>query len=220
MFRKYGKVVKKLLTQRFYFYFFRGFPNIVKSTLGLTHPKKWTTHQMNAQKKIKSSCAVVCSEPACFPFNPRLNLRLKVTTTQPLNILQWMIWQSSDLEVMWSAKSKIQWQLYHVIQKQKVLLLFPSAAVCGYISRDRSCSQNHVFLHMIFKVFWKSLSQFSTYGRRGNECCLLSFARVPMSWASNWAVRFRPPTLQTAPFSGPLDCFCNFKWMMRLSLAQ
>lgn len=124
MFRKYGKVVKKLLTQRFYFYFFRGFPNIVKSTLGLTHPKKWTTHQMNAQKKIKSSCAVVCSEPACFPFNPRLNLRLKVTTTQPLNILQWMIWQSSDLEVMWSAKSKIQWQLYHVIQNKKCYYFF------------------------------------------------------------------------------------------------
>lgn len=50
---------------------------------------------------------------------------------------------------------------------------------------------------------------FSTYGGWGNECCILSFARFLMSSASNWAVRFRlpPPSLQTAPFSGPLNSF-------------
>lgn len=58
---------------------------------------------------------------------------------------------------------------------------------------------------MVFKVFWKSISQCQHIMEGGgNECFVLSFARFLMSSASDWAARFRllPLSLQTAPLSG------------------
>lgn len=63
--------------------------------------------------------------------------------------------------------------------------------------------------HDFSKYSGNLFPNFSTCGGRGNECCILSFARFLMSSASDWAARFRPrpPVLQTAPLSGPPELF-------------
>lgn len=110
-----------------------------------------------------------------------------------------------------STKSKVQWKLHYLIKNISYDLFFFFPVLLSVVLFPKLSNVARIsFYSMWFSKYSGNLfPNFSTYGGWGNECCLLSFARFLMSSASDWAARFRllPLSLQTAPFSGPLNSF-------------
>lgn len=67
--------------------------------------------------------------------------------------------------------------------------------------------ESHDVSHDLSKYSGNLFPNFSTCGGRGDECCILSFARFLMSSASDWAACFRPRPPVSAPRSGPPELF-------------
>lgn len=134
--------------------------------------------------------------PSCFVFFDRALILFNWCVLTRANFNENCTISSKNIEL-----SFYQWFYF----KSSVVLLECRFTSCGFQS----------ILEIYFPV-----SAHMEGG--GNECCILSFARFLMSSASDWAARFRLPPVSpdcTILWSPELF-FCNFKWMMRLSLAQ
>lgn len=157
-------------------------------------------------RKILTSCSSLINwwHKTAFAFKSVCHVAFNCLTE---------LWSCSTA-VPCKEQNSMKTALFHLKKKKKrkkwILIFFTDVINVVLFLKLCSVAKNSYFHHLIFfKVFWKYavISNFSTDGEWGNECCILSFARFLKSWASDWAVRFKlpPPSLQTAAFSSPLD---------------